>query len=89
MGVLDGWLLLNIPNPGLYFKTHIQSVYNAIRRKLKSRLIAIINLFRRKSIIRLSVSLQDSTRLIWGWKTANMDYSLYMCMKKKRGKKNI
>ena len=35
MGVLDVWLLLHIPYPGLYNKTHIQSVYNAIRIKLK------------------------------------------------------
>ena len=36
MGVLDMWLLLYIPFPGLYIKTHMQSVYNAIKRKLKS-----------------------------------------------------
>ena len=35
MGVLDVWLLLYIPVPGLDNKTHIQDVYNAIRRKLK------------------------------------------------------
>ena len=35
MEVVDVWLLLYIPYPGLYNKTHIQSVSNAIRRKLK------------------------------------------------------
>ena len=35
MGVLNILLLLYIPYPGLYNKTHMQSVYNAIRRKLK------------------------------------------------------
>ena len=35
MGVLDVWLLLYIPSLGLYDKTHIQSVYNTIRIKLK------------------------------------------------------
>ena len=30
MGVFDVWLLLYIPYPGLYYKTHIQNVYNAI-----------------------------------------------------------
>ena len=34
MGELDVWLLLYILSPGLYYKTYIQSVYNAIRRKL-------------------------------------------------------
>ena len=34
MGVLDVWLLLYIPYPGLYNKTHIQNIYNAMRRKL-------------------------------------------------------
>ena len=29
-----------------------------------------------KNVIILFVSLDDSTRLIWGWKTPNMDYSL-------------
>ena len=28
--------IVYIPNLGLYNKTHIQSVYNVIRRKLKS-----------------------------------------------------
>ena len=32
MGVLDVCLLLFIPYPGLYNKTHIQSVYKAIKR---------------------------------------------------------
>ena len=36
MGVLDVWLLLYTPYPGLYNKTLIKSVYNAIRQKLKS-----------------------------------------------------
>ena len=35
MGVLDVWLLLYIPYPGLYNKIHIKIEYNAIRRKLK------------------------------------------------------
>ena len=35
MGVFDVWLLLYIPYPGLYDKIHVQSVNNAIRRKLK------------------------------------------------------
>ena len=35
MGVLDVWPLLYILYPGLYNKTHIQSVYNAVRRKFK------------------------------------------------------
>ena len=35
MGVLDIYLLLYISYPGLYNKTHIQSVYSVIRRKLK------------------------------------------------------
>ena len=35
MGVLDVWLFLYSPYPGLYNKTHMQTVYNAIRRKLK------------------------------------------------------
>ena len=33
--MLDVWLLLYILYPGLYNKTQIQSVYNAIRRELK------------------------------------------------------
>ena len=37
-----------------------------------------------KNIIILSVSSDDFTRLIWGWKTANMNYSLYMSMDKKK-----
>ena len=36
MGVLYVWLLLHIFfHQGLYNKTHIQSIYSAIRRKLK------------------------------------------------------
>ena len=31
MGVLDVWLLLYIPYPGLYNKTPIQSVYNQFK----------------------------------------------------------
>ena len=31
--MLDVWLLLCIPYPGLYNKTHIQSIYRAIKRK--------------------------------------------------------
>ena len=34
------------------------------------------------NIIILSVSSDDCTRLIWGWKTVNMDYSLYVYEKK-------
>ena len=45
MGVLDVWLLFFVPYPGLYNKTHLQSVYNEIRRKLKPGYIVIINLF--------------------------------------------
>ena len=45
MGVHDAWLLLYIPNPGLYNKIYIQSVCNTLR-KLTSGLIVIINLFR-------------------------------------------
>ena len=33
-----------------------------------------------KNIIILFVSSDDFTCLIWGWKTANMDYSLYIYM---------
>ena len=35
MGVLDVWLFLYILYSDLYNKTHTQSVYSAIRRKLK------------------------------------------------------
>ena len=35
MEVLDVWLFLYILSPGLFTKTHIQNVYNAIRRKFK------------------------------------------------------
>ena len=34
--------------PGLYKETHVQSVYSAIRRKLKPGWIIIINLFRQR-----------------------------------------
>ena len=44
MGVLDAWLFLYIPHPSLYNKTHIQSVYNAIWRKLKPGSIFILDL---------------------------------------------
>ena len=33
--MLDVWLLLYIPYPGLYNKTHIHCVYNVIRRNQK------------------------------------------------------
>ena len=49
MGVLDVSLLLYIPYPGLYNKTHIQSVYNVIRRKLKPIEIVIMKLFQQMS----------------------------------------
>ena len=45
MRVLTVWLLLYILYPGFYNKTHTQSVYNALRRKLKPGYIVIINLF--------------------------------------------
>ena len=35
MGVLDVWLLSYTSYHGLSSKTHIQNVYNVIRRKLK------------------------------------------------------
>ena len=57
MGVLDVWLLSYIPYPGLYDKTHIQSVYNVIRRKLKPGQIVIINFFQPKTSLYFS-SLQ-------------------------------
>ena len=31
-----------------------------------------------KNIIILFISLDDSMCLIWGWKTGNVDYSLYV-----------
>ena len=34
-----------------------------------------------KNIIILFVSSDDFTSLIWGWKTANIDYSLYIWKK--------
>ena len=43
---------------GLYNKTHFQSVYSAIKRKLKPGKIVIINLFRRR-ISLYSPSLPD------------------------------
>ena len=39
--------------------------------------------FSAKNIIIFFVSSDDSTHLIWGWKTENMDYSRYMFMNKK------
>ena len=35
MVVFDVWLLLYISYPGLFNKTDIQDIYNAIRRKIK------------------------------------------------------
>ena len=37
--------VIYIPYPGLYDKTHIQSVYNAIRRKLKSFLLIALHIY--------------------------------------------
>ena len=48
MRVLGVWLLVYILYPGLYNKTHIQSIYNEIKRKIKPGLIVIIDLFRRR-----------------------------------------
>ena len=41
----------------------------------------LVKFISRKNII---VSSDDFTHLISGWKTANMDYSLYIHMKKKK-----
>ena len=37
-----------------------------------------------KNIIILFVSSDDFTRLIWIWKIANIDYSVYICMNEKK-----
>ena len=62
MGVLNVWQLLYIPYPDLHNKTHAQSVYNAVRRKLKHGQIVIINLFQQR--ISLYSSSQQMTFII-------------------------
>ena len=34
MGVLDVWISLYIPHPGLHNKTHIQGLYKAIKKNV-------------------------------------------------------
>ena len=41
------------------------------------------------NIIILFVSSDDFRHLIWGWKIANMDYSLFICIKKNEEKTYI
>ena len=80
MGVLDVWLLLYVPYPGLYNKTHIQNVYNGIRKKLKP-LILNLWIYFSDNIIILSVSSDDFKRLIQYWKTVKYGWqslSLYI-----------
>ena len=88
MWVFDLWLLLHIFfHPGLYNKTHIQSVYGAIRMKLKPGSIVIIDLFHRRISLycpshqmTVHVQLEVEKQQIW--------ITVYMCMVKKR-KKNL
>ena len=64
MGVLDILLLLHIFFfPGLFNKTHIQSVYRVIRKKLKPGWIVIILLFRRR--ISLHSPSHQITKHVW------------------------
>ena len=58
-------------------------IYNAIRKKTQTWLNCHNKFISAKNIIILFVLSDDFTCLIWGWKTAKMDYSLSLYMHEK------